>query len=61
MKSSFYELESSSSSKELQVGESMRHIHKTYHFEGKQEDLNLIAKRVLGIDLSEVKTKHNWP
>jgi len=57
----FYELESSSSSKELQVGESMRHIHKTYHFEGKQEDLNLIAKRVLGIDLSEVKTKHNWP
>jgi len=50
----FYELESSSSSKELQQGESLKHIHKTYHFEGKQEDLNKIAKKVLGVDLSEV-------
>jgi len=35
----------------------MRHIHKTYHFEGKQEELNSIAMKVLGIDLGEVIIK----
>ena len=51
----FIELESSSSSKELQVNKSMRHIHKTYHFEGKMEELNSIAKKILGVDLGEVR------
>ncbi len=51
----FYELESSSSSKELQHNETMTHIHKTYHFEGKPEALNTIAKKVLNFDLNELR------
>ena len=50
----FYELESSSSSKELQQNESIMHTHKTYHFGGTLEDLNPIAKKILGINLNEV-------
>ncbi len=51
----FYELESSSSSKELRQNESIVHTHKTYHFEGALQDLNIIAKKILGIDLKEIK------
>ena len=48
----FYELESSSSTKELQPGESIRHSHNTYHFEGDFEALNEISKKVLNKDLT---------
>ena len=50
----FYELESSSSAKELRKKESIMHTHKTYHFEGAIKDLNPIAKKVLGVDLKKV-------
>ena len=52
---SFYELESSSVAKELKQNECIKHIHKTYHFEGEIEDLNVIAKKILNIDLNEIK------
>jgi hypothetical protein len=52
----FYELESSSSSKELNPGESIKHVHKTYHFEGDFDKLNLLAKRILLVDLNEIKS-----
>ena len=51
----FYELESSSSAKELEPGQAMEHIHKTYHFEGDFELLNMIAKAALGVDLNQIK------
>tara|TARA_B100000809_G_scaffold160827_1_gene158232 strand:- start:265 stop:1452 length:1188 start_codon:yes stop_codon:yes gene_type:complete len=51
----FYELESSSVAKELKQNEFIKHIHKTYHFEGEIEDLNVIAKKLLNIDLNEIK------
>ncbi|MFY0626954.1 MAG: hypothetical protein JXR07_11700 [Reichenbachiella sp.] len=51
----FYELESSSSAKELAPGESIRHWHKTYHFEGDFEDLNAISMKLLGKNLRELK------
>ena len=49
----FYELESSSSAKELKVGEALTHKSRIYHFEGNEKHLNEIAKDILGIDLSE--------
>ncbi|WP_411031846.1 DUF6786 family protein [Spongiimicrobium sp. 3-5] len=50
----FYELESSSPAKELKQNESIKHIHKTYHFEGDFEALNAISKKVLGFDLTKL-------
>jgi hypothetical protein len=51
----FYELESSSDSKELERDESMEHWHSTYHFEGDFFSLNTLSKELLGFDLSELK------
>lgn len=50
----FYELETSSSAKELQPGGSIRHISKTYHFEGEFEALSSISKQLLGKNLGEL-------
>ncbi|MCL7764013.1 hypothetical protein MPF19_11340 [Polaribacter sp. Z014] len=50
----FYELETSSSTKELQPNEAIKHIHKTYHFEGDFETLNNISKKLLKKDLNEL-------
>ncbi|QVY65978.1 DUF6786 family protein [Polaribacter sp. Q13] len=50
----FYELETSSSTKELQPNEAIKHIHKTYHFEGDFETLNNISKKLLNKDLNEL-------
>ena len=50
----FYELESSSSAKELEPGQVMEHIHKTYHFEGDFDLLNMISKSALGVDLNQI-------
>ncbi len=52
----FYEFESSSAAKELKVGDILQHIQTTYHFEGTTEQLNSIAKQVLGIHLDEIPT-----
>lgn len=51
----FYEFESSSSAKELKVGESMYHTQSIYHFEGDEKYLDKIAKQVLGVSLNDVK------
>ncbi|MBM1107705.1 hypothetical protein JQC67_16230 [Aurantibacter crassamenti] len=50
----FYEMESSSSTRELLPKESIKHIHKTYHFEGDKEALNDISKKLLKLDLSDL-------
>ncbi|EAR01318.1 DUF6786 family protein [Maribacter sp. HTCC2170] len=50
----FYELESSSSTRELQPNEFIEHTHATYHFEGDFEALNAISKQLLLKDLSEL-------
>ncbi len=49
-----YELETSSEAKALKVGQSIDHKHSTYHFEGTPEQLNKIAKKVLGANLEEL-------
>ncbi|HZY79459.1 MAG TPA: DUF6786 family protein [Cyclobacteriaceae bacterium] len=50
----FYELESSSSVKELKVAQSMNYIQVTCHFEGDYEGLKELAKKILGVDLDEL-------
>jgi hypothetical protein len=48
----FFELESSSASKELKPGEEQYHWQSLYHFEGDKKELNSISRVVLGIDLN---------
>jgi len=50
----FYELESSSPAAALAPGEVMRHTHRTFHFTGDKNQLNMIAKELLGVGLDEI-------
>lgn len=50
----FYELESSSPALALKPGESATHRHRTFHLEGSPEALDGIARKVLGVGLSEI-------
>lgn len=50
----FYELETSSPALNLEAGGSHTHVSKTYHFTGSREQLDMISKKVLGIDLDDV-------
>ena len=50
----FYEFESLSSSKELKPQEEIYHKQTTYHIEADFVELNLISKKLLGIDLNEI-------
>jgi len=50
----FYEIETSSPASELPPGGAMVHVHRTYHFSGGLEGLRLIARRTLGVELSEI-------
>jgi len=47
----FYELESSSPAANLQPGESLKHIHQTYHFQGDEKTLDEIASKIFGVNL----------
>ena len=51
----FYEIETSSPAAALKSGETLTHIHTTMHFKGKFEELNIIARKTLGVDLSEIE------
>jgi hypothetical protein len=52
----FYEIESSSSAKELKKGESLVHKQMICHFEGDYQSLNAVAQKLLGINLDEIKS-----
>ncbi len=52
----FYELETSSPAEELKKGESVEHIHKTFHFIGSEKELNYLAEEILGVDLQTIQT-----
>lgn len=51
----FYELETSSPAKALNVGEGIVHTHETYHFEGSKEELDKISVAVFGVNLDTVE------
>jgi len=50
----FYELETSSPAAALAPGESITHIHRTFHFQGDEAALNGLATRVLGVSIEEI-------
>ena len=52
----FYELESSSPAAALEPGETISHIHRTFHLQGSEADLDPIAKAMLGVTLDEIKS-----
>jgi len=52
----FYELETSSPALALQPGQSGKHIHRTYHFQGSESDLDSIARITLGVSIEEIKS-----
>lgn len=52
----FYELESSSMAAALAPGEKISHVHRTFHLQGSEADLDPIAKAVLGVTIAEIKT-----
>jgi len=52
----FYELETSSPAAVLKPGEAILHIHRTYHLQGPEADLDMIAKATLGVTIAEIKS-----
>ena len=52
----FYELESSSPAAALKPGETISHVHRTFHLQGSEADLNTIARATLGVTIDEIKS-----
>ncbi len=51
----FYELESSSPALALAPGSSAEHIQSTYHFEGTEEELDTICRKIFNVSVEEIK------
>jgi hypothetical protein len=51
----FYEIESSSSAKELAIGEIQEYRQVTCHLQGNYETLRELAMKLLGVDLDDLK------
>ncbi len=52
----FYELETSSPAAALRPGATISHIHRTFHLQGSEADLNKIARAMLGVAIDEIKS-----
>jgi len=52
----FYELETSSPAAALKPGETLSHMHRTFHLQGPEKDLDPIARATLGVSLDEIKS-----
>jgi hypothetical protein len=50
----FYELESSSPGAAAAPGKGIAHIHRTFHFEGSEADLDQLAVKLLGVSLKQI-------
>jgi hypothetical protein len=50
----YYELETASPAAFLKPGEEITHTQRTYHFEGNEKELNVLAKSLLNVSLTEV-------
>ena len=51
----FYELETSSPAAALNPGQTLQHVQQTLHLQGPQEQLDPIARRMLGVGIETVK------
>ena len=52
----FYELETSSPARELKKRETLKHTHRTMHFQGDDKALDEIAKATLGVNLTQIQS-----
>jgi hypothetical protein len=52
----FYELETSSPAAALRPREHLTHVHRTFHLQGPDTDLDAVARRVLGVGLERIRT-----
>jgi hypothetical protein len=52
----FFELETSSPAAALKPGESLAHVHQTFHFAGDTQALDKAARKLLGTSLSEIES-----
>ena len=50
----FYELETSSAAADLAPGESLTHVHRTFHFQGPEDELDRLARETLGVTLEQI-------
>lgn len=55
----FYEIESSSPAAALAPGQSLSHIHRTFHLNGPESALDTVAHAVFGVTLDEIKSGLN--
>jgi len=51
----FYELETSSPAAALAPGETISHVHRTFHFQGDEQQLDQLARTLLGVSLEEIE------
>ena len=52
----FYELETSSPAAALGPGQSLTHVHRTFHFQGERADLDALARKLLGVSLEAIES-----
>jgi hypothetical protein len=52
----FYELETSSPAASLKPGETISHVHRTFHLQGPEAELDQIARATLGVTIEEIKS-----
>jgi hypothetical protein len=52
----FYELETSSPAAALEPGQKITHIHRTFHLQGSQGELDPIARATLGVSIGEIRS-----
>ena len=52
----FYELETSSPAAALVPGQTISHIHRTFHLQGSEIELDPIAGATLGVTIAEIKS-----
>ena len=50
----FFEIETSSPVKELKPGEELVHVHRTFHIQGSEPELNRVCEKLFGINLRDV-------
>ena len=50
----FYELETSSPAAALAPGKTLEHVHRTFHLQGDEKDLDPVARAVLGVSINEI-------
>ncbi|MBN1807362.1 MAG: hypothetical protein JW837_19100 [Sedimentisphaerales bacterium] len=51
----FYELETSSQAAALKPGQSISHVHRTYHLQGSEAELDSVARDALGVTIAQIK------